>query len=125
MVGLRQVSDKPVNAVYSRDGYQNKITKKFCGKNDPNAVLIYRKGEEKRDKNGNPIIINNCFSKKTLECFGWKNIYRARNYFEAKCKEHIEEMKKTKAQIEFQQNLNKEQYLLQKKELEDALYRSA
>ena len=44
--------------VYTSDYYWNPITKRKAKKNDPDAVLLHKKGEAKLDRLGNPIVSN-------------------------------------------------------------------
>lgn len=48
---------KQINTLlWNQDYYWNPITKKRCKKDDPDAVLLHRKGDPKLDKQGNPVV---------------------------------------------------------------------
>ncbi len=70
-------------ATYSNTSYQNKNTLSFCNKNDPDAIIAYKKGDLKKDKNGNLIKVERYFkTTKTRRFILWeKNRSAVRNEF--------------------------------------------
>lgn len=64
LVGMREMENEPTFARYTKTSYRDKTTKRLCGANNPNKEILHNKGDIKKDKNGNNIIVNNQFSKK-------------------------------------------------------------
>lgn len=66
-------NSKNIPDKYKRDMYVDKVTGRTCSKDNPNAVCLCKKGEPKKDKNGNIVYVTVQISPKKYRCLNFKD----------------------------------------------------